>query len=165
MHRCSPFHDIYIYKDTKSSIKVLLSMGDEAARLLQTMSSSKIGHCSSQRDPRRAMACSQCCGFVKNGTRLAMQWDRCVWKPGVRTVSGSVKYFIEMLMEAEAHQQPSLSSGIAAAADFLAKLDGEDWKTPKDSCAGEVFPSSFCNYNSRLLMLLLTLCICLFYTL
>ena len=148
VHRCSPFHDIYIYKDTKSSIKVLLSMGDEAARLLQTMSSSKIGHCSSQRDPRRAMACSQCCGFVKNGTRLAMQWDRCVWKPGVRTVSGSVKYFIEMLMEAEAHQQPSLKQhlmnheeGIAAAADFLIKLEG--WGGRHDSCAGKVSTSPF----------------------
>ena len=58
-------------------------------------------------------------------------------------MSGSVKYFIEMLMEAEAHQQPSLSSSMSAAATFLGKLDGEDLKTPRDSCAGEVIPASF----------------------
>jgi hypothetical protein len=68
--------------------------------------------------------------WFDDGTKVSMQWDRCEWKPGERTVSGSVKYFVEMLMEAEAHQQPSLKQhrmnhkeGIAAAANFLTKLE------------------------------------------
>ena len=118
-------------KATRSSIKVLLSMGDEAAVLLKAMSTSKIGHCtlSKNRWPTDK-ACSECCGFGKDGTKVSMQWDRCEWKLGERTVSGSVKYFVEMLMEAEAHQQPSLKKnrmnhkeGIAAAANFLTKLE------------------------------------------
>jgi len=87
-------------KDTKSSIKVLFSMGDEAAVLLDTMAKSKIG--------------------LAEGR----------FKAGARTVSGSVKYFIEMLIEAEAQQQSSLkkkeiTKSIAVAADFLNNM-GED---------------------------------------
>ena len=105
-------------------------MGDEAAVLLKAMSTSKIGHCASQLSTGKRAACSECCGFGKDGTKVSMQWDRLQWKPGERTVSGSVKYFVEMLMEAEAHQQPSLKQhqmnhkeGIAAAANFLTKLE------------------------------------------
>ncbi len=95
-------------KGTRSSIKVLLSMEDEAAVLLKAMSTSKIGHCASHLSTGKRAACSECCGFGKDGTKVSIQWDRLQWKPGERTVSGSVKYFVEMLMEAEAHQQPSL---------------------------------------------------------
>jgi len=51
-------------------------------------------------------------------------------------------------VDAEAHQQPSLKQhlmnheeGIAAAADFLIKLDG--WGGRHDSCAGKVSTSPF----------------------
>ena len=145
-------------KATRSSIKVLLSMGDEAAVLLKAMSTSKIGHCtlSKNRWPTDK-ACSECCGFGKDGTKVSMQWDRCEWKPGERTVSGSVKYFVEMLMETEAHQEPSLKQqrmnhkeGIAAAANFLTELDG--WGGRHDSygaCAGQVSTSYFLPKRSR----------------
>ncbi len=66
-------------------------------------------------------------------------------------MSGSVKYFVEMLMEAEAHQQPSLKQhqmnhkeGIAAAANFLTELDGWGGRNDSyDACAGQAFTSSF----------------------
>ncbi len=61
-------------KATRSSIKVLLSMGDEAAVLLKAMSTSKIGHCtlSKNRWPTDK-ACSECCGFGKDGTKVSMR--------------------------------------------------------------------------------------------
>ena len=126
-------------------------MGDEAAVLLKAMSTSKIGHCASQRSKGKREACSECCGFGKDGTKVSMQWDRFLWKPGDRTVSGSVKYFVEMLMEAEAHQHPSLKQhrmnhkeGIAAAANFLTELDGWGGRNDSyDACAGQAFTSSF----------------------
>jgi rhodanese-related sulfurtransferase len=109
------------FKDTKSSIKVLLSMGDEAAVLLDTMSNSeaKIGHAEGR------------------------------FKAGARTVSGSVKYFIEMLIEAEAQQQSSLNKkkstqSIAVAADFLNNM-GEDGEGP-----GQVSDSYFPKPQSKI---------------
>lgn len=52
-------------------------------------------------------------------------------KAGARTVSGCVKYFIEMLIEAEAQQQSSLkkkesTQSIAVAADFLNNMGKDD---------------------------------------
>ena len=60
------------------------------------------------------------------------------FEAGARTVSGSVKYFIEMLIEAEASLKKTKSKeSIAVAADFLTNLDedGED--------AGQVLEYNF----------------------
>jgi hypothetical protein len=132
-------------------------MGDESAVLFKAMSTSKIGDCASQRSTVKRAACSECCGFGKDGTKVSMQWDRLQWKPGDRTVSDSVKYFVEMLMEAEAHPQPSLKQhqmnhkeGIAAAANFLTELDGWGGRNDSyDACAGQVSTSYFLPRRSR----------------
>jgi hypothetical protein len=132
-------------------------MGDEAALLFKAMSTSKIGHCASQRSKGKREACSECCGFGKDCTKVSMQWDRLQWNPGDRTVSGSVKYFVEMLMEAEAHQESSLKQhrmnhkeGIAAAANFLTELDGWGGRNDAyDACAGQVSTSYFLPKRSR----------------
>ena len=76
------------FKDTKSSINVLLSMGDEEAILLETMSTSKIGD------------------------------EKGRFESGARTVSGSVKYFIEMLIEAEASLKKTKSKESIAVAEL-----------------------------------------------
>ena len=58
------------------------------------------------------------------------------FEAGARTVSGSVKYFIEMLIEAEASLKKTKSKeSITVAADFLTNLDedGEDAGQVSDS--------------------------------